>query len=304
MKKQRRRMSLSRRRSVTGFVFITPWLIGFLWFYGKGAIQAVLFSLSTMTMKQSGGYQLDFAGLDNFKYVFLQHATFNQTLVSSLMNMLIDVPLIIFFSLFMALILNSKFKGRAVIRAILFLPIIMSSGAIRDSIAMAQQTIMGGVAAVSSEAAASESGVNVQYLMNMLMNLGFPATLSEYLIAAVGRIFDIVQASGIQIIIFLAALQSVPGNLYEVAQIEGATPYETFWKVTFPMVSPHIVTNVVYTIVDKFMNSDIIDVAYDMAFSSYNWSVSVAMSLISSFAVCIILFVITKAISKFVFYYN
>lgn len=300
---KKKKMSLIQKRAVTGLLFITPWLIGFLWFYLKGFIQAVRFSLSNMQMLETGGYQLDFTGLANFRYALFQDADYNQILVSSIGNMLIDVPLIIFFSLFIAIILNGKFKGRTVFRAILFLPIILNSGAISASIALAQQAVSGGVAAVSSEAAAA-SGVNIEYLLSMLTDLGFPAALADYLIAAVGRIFDIVQASGVQIIIFIAALQSVPGALYEVSQIEGATAYETFWKVTFPMVSPLIVTNVVYTIVDAFVNSEVVQEAYDMAFTNYNWGVSVAMSLMSSLVVCLVLVVIVKLISSKVFYYN
>lgn len=300
---KKKKMSLIQKRAVTGLLFITPWLIGFLWFYLKGFIQAVRFSLSDMQMLETGGYQLDFTGLANFRYALFQDANYNQTLVSSVGNMLIDVPLIIFFSLFIAIILNGKFKGRTIFRAILFLPIILNSGAISASIALAQQAVSGGVAAVSSEAAAA-SGVNIEYLLSMLTDLGFPAALADYLIAAVGRIFDIVQASGVQIIIFIAALQSVPGALYEVSQIEGATAYETFWKVTFPMVSPLIVTNVVYTIVDAFINSEVVQEAYDMAFTNYNWGVSVAMSLMSSLVVCLVLVVIVKLISSKVFYYN
>ena len=106
-----------------------------------------------------------------------------------------------------------------------------------------------------------------------------------------------------QIIIFIAALQSVPGALYEVAKIEGATGYETFWKVTFPMVSPLIITNVVYTIVDSFVDSDVVEKAYDMAFVNFDWGVS-AMSLLSSVIVIALLVIVCKLISKKVFYYN
>ena len=303
MRKGKKRISLRQKRAFTGLIFILPWLIGFLWFYGKGFIQAARFSLSTMTMQPTGGYTLDFVGLDNFKYLLFQHASYNQTLVSSVSNMLLDVPLIIFFSLFMAIILNGKLKGKTAMRVVLFLPIIMSSGAISSSISLAQQSISGGVSAVSSEAAVS--GVtNVTYLLQMLSNLGIPVKLTDYLVAAVGRIYQIVQASGVQIIIFIAALQSVPGSLYEVSKIEGATAYETFWKVTFPMVSPLIITNVVYTIVDAYRNSQVVKEAYTMAFSNYNWSVSVAMSLLSSLVVCIVLVIVTGLISRRVFYYN
>ena len=134
--KKKKRISLIQKRAITGLIFITPWLIGFLWFYVKGFIQSVRFSLSDMQMLETGGYQLEFTGLANFKYALFQDAEYNQILVSSIGNMLIDVPLIIFFSLFIAIILNGKFKGRTVFRAILFLPIILNSGAISASIAL------------------------------------------------------------------------------------------------------------------------------------------------------------------------
>ena len=298
--KKKKKLSLLQKRALTGFAFITPWLIGFLWFYVKSLIQAVRFSLSKMEMLESGGYTLKFTGLDNFKYALFQDPTYNQILATSIRDIVIDVPLIIFFSL---LICNGKFKGRTLVRAILFLPIIMNAGAINNAIEMAREAVTGGVAAVSAEAAVA-SGVNVDYFMNLFMDLGFPVALLDYITAAVGRIFDIVQASGVQIIIFIAALQSVPGALYEVAKIEGATGYETFWKVTFPMVSPLIITNVVYTIVDSFVDSDVVEKAYDMAFVNFDWGVSVAMSLLSSVIVIALLVIVCKLISKKVFYYN
>ena len=294
--KKKKKLSLLQKRALTGFAFITPWLIGFLWFYVKSLIQAVRFSLSKMEMLESGGYTLKFTGLDNFKYALFQDPTYNQILATSIRDIVIDVPLIIFFSLFIAMICNGKFKGRTLVRA-------MNAGAINNAIEMAREAVTGGVAAVSAEAAVA-SGVNVDYFMNLFMDLGFPVALLDYITAAVGRIFDIVQASGVQIIIFIAALQSVPGALYEVAKIEGATGYETFWKVTFPMVSPLIITNVVYTIVDSFVDSDVVEKAYDMAFVNFDWGVSVAMSLLSSVIVIALLVIVCKLISKKVFYYN
>ena len=280
--KKKKKLSLLQKRALTGFAFITPWLIGFLWFYVKSLIQAVRFSLSKMEMLESGGYTLKFTGLDNFKYALFQDPTYNQILATSIRDIVIDVPLIIFFSLFIAMICNGKFKGRTLVRAILFLPIIMNAGAINNAIEMAREAVTGGVAAVSAEAAVA-SGVNVDYFMNLFMDLGFPVALLDYITAAVGRIFDIVQASGVQIIIFIAALQSVPGALYEVAKIEGATGYE---------------------IVDSFVDSDVVEKAYDMAFVNFDWGVSVAMSLLSSVIVIALLVIVCKLISKKVFYYN
>ncbi len=299
----KKKLTLMQKRAITGILFISPWLIGFIWFYVRSFIMAIQFSLSKLTVIENGGFTLDFIGLDNFKYAFLEDPTFNQILVQSVKDMIIDVPLIIFFSLFVAILLNQKFKGRTLVRAIFFLPVIMNSGAISQTLALAQAAASGGVAAVSAEAAAVQ-GVNVEYFMSLFLDLGFPKAILDYIIMAVARIYDIVQASGIQIIIFIAALQSVPGALYEVSKIEGATAYETFWKVTFPMVSPLILTNVVYTIVDSFVISTVVDKAYEVAFTNFNWGVSVAMSLISTFIVCTILLIVGKVLSKKTFYYN
>lgn len=300
---KKKKLTLMQKKAVTGLLFISPWLLGFIVFYVRSIVMAVQFSLSKLIMIDGGGFTLDFVGLDNFKYAFMEDPTFNQILVGSIGDMLIDVPLIIFFSLFVAILINHNFKGRTLVRAIFFLPVIMNAGAINEALSMAQQAATGGVAAVSAEAA-SVQGVNVQYFVEMLSDLGIPNMILDYVIMAVARIYSIVQASGIQIIIFIAALQSVPGSLYEVSKIEGATAYETFWKITFPMVSPLILTNVVYTIVDSFVISEVVDKAYEVAFTNFDWGVSVAMSLVSTAIVCFILLVLGKFLSKKTFYYN
>ena len=140
--------------------------------------------------------------------------------------------------------------------------------------------------------------------MEMFASMGLPSGLLDYVVGAVGRINDIISASGVQIIIFIAALQSIPGSLYEVAKIEGATAYETFWKVTFPMVMPHIITNIVYTVVDNFANSEIVEMAYNTAFTDVNYGLSSAMSLISTAIVCLILVLVCGFSQKRTFYYN
>lgn len=300
---KKKKLTLMQKKAITGLLFIAPWLIGFIVFYVRSLIMAVQFSFSKLDMIENGGFTLKFIGLDNYKFAFLEDPTFNPILVQSVVDMLIDVPLIIFFSLFVAILLNQRFKGRTLVRAIFFLPVIMNSGAINEALTLAQQAATGGVAAVSAEAAAVQ-GVNVEYFVSLFLDLGFPKVVLDYIIMAVARIYDIVQSSGIQIIIFIAALQSVPGALYEVSKIEGATAYETFWKVTFPMVSPLILTNVVYTIVDSFVISGVVDKAYEVAFTNFNWGVSVAMSLVSTTIVCVILLILGKFLSKKTFYYN
>ena len=293
---------------LAGYSFILPWVIGFAVFYLKSIFQTIQFSFSEMAMDAiNGGYTLTPVGWENFRYAFLEHGSFKQTLTSSVMNMLIDVPLITFFSLFMAMLLNKKFPGRAVVRAIFFLPVILASGAIVDAIAMGEMMMQGGVTGQSAEmevSAASVIAFDIDYLISMFMNLGLPAKFLNYITSAVGRINDIISMSGVQIVLFIAALQSIPSSLYEVAKIEGATGYETFWKITFPMVMPHIITNVVYTIVDSFEQSQILQLADTTTFEMWNYGLGSVFSLVSTIVTCIILVVVVGFIQKRTFYYN
>ena len=304
--KKRKKRTLSQRQAMKGFLFITPWLIGFIWFYARSLFMTVQFSFSEMVVNPGGGYTLDFVWLDNFIYAFRAHATYKQILTTSIGNMIVDVPLITFFSLFMAMLLNRKFKGRTLVRAIFFLPVILNADAIVDAMNLSRLMMSGGISSASAEMAASaSSGMSVEYYIQMFSSLGLPEVLIEYISGAVSRISDIINASGVQIIIFRAALQSIPGSMYEVAKIEGATAYETFWKVTFPMVMPHIITNVVYTVVDSFAKSDVIELAYDTAFGpQMNYGLSSVFSLVSTVITCLILVIVCGLIQKRTFYYN
>lgn len=299
-------MTLSQKRTISGYLFILPWLIGFLVFYLRSLFMTVEFSLSELTMDVvNGGYKLEFKGLDNYIYAFTVHGSFKQILTTSVMDMLIDVPLIIFFSLFMALLLNRDFKGRTLVRAIFFLPVILNAEAILDAIETATVMVGTGISSSSSEMSdAAASGMGINYYIELFGNLMLPRQLLEYIVGAVDRITSIISASGVQIVIFIAALQSIPGSLYEVAKIEGATAYETFWKVTFPMVMPHIITNIVYTVVDSFISSDVVDLAYTTAFTDFNYGLSSVFSIVSTLVTCLILVLVCGWIQKRTFYYN
>ena len=302
MKFKRKKLTLLQKRMRTGYLFILPWLIGFIVFYVRSLFLTGQFAFSELTMDAAaGGYHLENVGFDNFIYAFRAHGSFKQILTTSVINMLIDVPLITFFSLFMALLLNKKFPGRFVVRAIFFLPIILNSGAITAAMEMSEAMMSGGISTMASEVSSSVaagSAISVDYLIDLFRSLGIPMALLDYVIAAVARINDIIAASGVQIIIFIAALQAIPGSLYEVARIEGATGYETFWKVTFPMVMPHIITNVVYTIVDSFTESEVVELAYETAFNKFNYGLSSVFSLVSTLITCIILVIVCGFIQK------
>jgi ABC-type sugar transport system permease subunit len=305
-KKRKTVMTLSRRRAITGLCFVAPFIFGFSVFYLRSLWETLRFAFSETTI-EGLGYTLRFVGTANFVEAFTEHPRFNQFLVDSIISMLVDVPLIIFFSLFIAIMLNQKFRGRTVARAIFFMPVLLNAPAISGALETVRAMMLGGSSpapATMMEAVNSGGGINVVYYILLLNDLGLPIGVLNYVIEAVTRINYVITMSGVQIIIFLAALQSISPALYEVAKIEGATPYETFWKVTFPMVSPLLVTNMVYTVIDSFVNSRVLQEAYDTMFSQFNHSLSAVFSLVSMVAVCGILGIASWAVSKLVYYHN
>lgn len=302
--KKKKKLTLAHKRAITGYTFILPWLIGFAIFYVKSLFMTIQFTLSDV---ENGvmGYTTDFCGIDNLKYIFAVDPDFNQTLVTSLKDILIDVPLVLTFALLMAMLLNQKFTGRTIFRAIFFIPVIMGSEAIADTIESARQAAVGGISSTSAAITeASSTTVNLDYYIELFKVIGLPSGILDYVIDAVGRISEVVDLSGVQIVIFIAALQSIPSSLYEVARIEGATAYETFWKVTFPMVLPHIITCLVYTVVDAFADSEIVQYSYETIFTNMDYDYGSAMALVSMIIVCLVLFIVVALIQKRTFYYN
>ncbi len=285
-----------------GYAFILPWLLGFVLLFAAPLAESINFSMSSLKIAP-GGYELEFIGLENFRNALFVDPNFNRILTESITEMAWNVPMILFFSLFSAVLLNQKFKGRALARAIFFLPVILASGAV----ASAQEAgliSLTGSSQIAAELGEQQNGFDVIGLMFLLDEAGMPVFLIDYIIDAVMRIYEIIRSSGVQILIFLAALQSVPAAMYEVAKIEGATPYESFWKITFPMVSPLILTNIIYTIIDSFANSEVTKTIYETAFQSQNFGLSASMSWLYTLIVSIILIVIGFIINRKVFYYN
>lgn len=301
-------LSLSGKKAVVGLLFVLPFLIGFTCFIAYGIVTTIRMSLSDVVVAgATSGIDLLWNDFANYIQAFTVHPTFAETLGTSILDMVIDVPLIIFFSLFMALLINQEFRGRTMVRAIFFLPVILGAPAIANALAMARAMMVGGVSPASAEVMESisaSSSVNLQYYLNMLGNIAIPPVVLGYIVGAVGRINTIITSSGVQIVIFLAALQSIPPSVYEAAKIEGASSYETFWLITFPMVSPLILTNVVYTIIDSFVSSSVVSLSYNTIFSEYNFGLGSVFSLVSSLAVCLILIVVALLLGRKTFYYT
>jgi ABC-type sugar transport system permease subunit len=295
-------LTLAQKRAILGIFFILPWLIGFVFLFLTPLLESIRFSFSELQVTP-GGFTLEFSGIGNFRVALTVDPEFNRVLTQSILEMVYDVPMILFFSLFTATLLNQKFRGRSVARAVFFLPVILASGAVAAAQASGLIQLTGSSEA-AQELAQQQMGFDPMMVVRMLGNAGIPLWFVEYISEAITRIYEIISSSGVQILIFLAALQSVPSSMYEVAKIDGATAYEMFWKITFPMVSPLILTNVIYTIIDSFADSPVTERIYQTAFVSQNFGLSAAMAWLYTLAVSLLLIIVGFLISRRVFYHN
>jgi ABC-type sugar transport system permease subunit len=230
----------------------------------------------------------------------------------------------------MAVVLNSKFTGRTFVRAVFFMPVIFNSQAI--DLAVAARSAMSD--AINSNAQTIFD--NMFSFKDFLLKANLPTFAVTFLGDASTKIYDIISFSGIQILIFLSAIQSVPKHLYEAAKMEGATQYEMFWKITFPMVSPMLLTSAVYTIIDSYTRSPMIKALtkysttgtekvkespgltgkalelYNMfsgeEFTEFNelskYGIGAGLSLLYSVMVILIIVIVLGILSKAVFYYD
>lgn len=248
-KESKHKISYEYRQAFTGFMFVLPWFLGFLLFFAYPCFQSLRYSFSQVSVFEN--YKCTWSGLDNYAEILTGDAIFMKNLVSTLTDLAINVPIILIFSLFVAVLLNRKFVGRGLVRGIFFLPVIVTTGIVMttfnsssDASAVMEGDVGNGV--LFEVANASE----------FLAELGLNEKLTEYMTLVADRIFDVVWDSGIQILLFLAALQGISPSLYEASDVEGATAWETFWLITFPNVAPIILVNIVYTIVDTFGDTD------------------------------------------------
>ena len=254
---KRRKVSLDKRKARSGYFFVAPFLIGLVLIYVPILIDSIWMSFC-YTKQTIGAPIYEWIGFQNYSDAFRDKA-FVSTLVSGIQQLVFEVPAIIVFSLFVAVVLNQKMLGRAVFRAIFFVPVILSAG-LMETI-NANDVISGAVEGGVNDGSGGASGggaaeiISVMDFQALFANMKVGQELVTYVVGLVNSIYDIVNDSGVQKLIFLAGLQSISPSIYEAAQIEGATGWETFWKITFPMISPMILVNSVYTLIDAFTKS-------------------------------------------------
>lgn len=247
----KRRTRIITKDDVAGYLFVLPFLIGFAVFFIRPMAESVVYSFSEISFGVDG-MRLNAAGFKNYAYALFSDADFLKKLLTSTGEILWNIPVIMFFSIFMALLLNGEFVGRLFFRMILFLPVIFALPAFLENVGAAG---MDGRMAEGRALVVETSATLKQLMMDLMNNFGLPDGLLDLLQTYLQNILQICWKSGIQIVLFIIGLQAIPAHLYEVCELEGATKWETFWKITFPLLSPTILLCLIYTIIDLFNSS-------------------------------------------------
>ena len=306
--KQRKPASLDSKKARAGWIFVLPFIIGFVLVYLPVIIDSITFSFNELTILSQGGYELEFVGLQNYQSALFKDTGFTEALIAGMKQLVIDIPCIVFFSLFIAIILNQKILGRAAFRAIFFIPVILTTGLIGQidaNNAMLEHMQSGSTNTGLGEEEAAGGILNVMDVQALFSNMAVGQGLVKYVVDAVNSIFDIVNRCGVQMLIFLSGLQSISPAIYESCQIDGASGWETFWKVTLPMVSPMILVNTIYTVIDAFTattNKVMTYINTVYSGSQEGMVISSAMSWMYFLLVIIIIGAVVGIISRFVFY--
>ena len=247
---------LMTKQDNAGWIFITPFLFGFVFIYLRVFIDSIIYSFSNIVQGDEG-FILENVGWKNYEYVLFSSTDFVQELVNSVLPLIPNVLMIVIFSLFIAVLLNQKMKFRGLYRVIFFMPVILSVGIIAEA-EMSNRIISGmwETGGIDTGAAGGSGLINALDVQQYLSYVNISPEFTDYITSAVDNIYGIINSSGVQILIFLAGLQSISPSVYEAAYVEGASGWEVFWKITFPMISPIMYLNIIYTIIDGFTNGN------------------------------------------------
>lgn len=271
-KKLTRSRSLERRNRRNGFLFTLPWLIGMLLFFIVPLFQSVAFSFSDVKVTESG-FKTSFIGLDNFKYILFESPEYLNNLMDSLTKFAYQIPIIMILSCIIAVVLNSKFHGRTFFRSLYFIPVILANSVV--------MTLIGSSSAVEEMAQATQSAYlsGIIDFESLFAQMGIPSEATNLIFRYVNEIFDLIWLSGVQIVLFISGLQSIPDQLYEVSKVEGASKWEEFWYITVPMLGNTIVLVLVYTAIEFCVSASnkVVQQAYTVLLDQQIYSTSAAM---------------------------
>ena len=306
-RKKKRGASLDVKKARAGWLFVLPFIIGFVLLYLPVIYDSIKYSFHDIRILTGGGFKLRWVGFENYSNALFVDPNFVQKLGEGITQLILDIPAIVIFSLFVAILLNGKIAGRAAFRAIFFIPVLLTTGLIAEIDASnTLANYMGdaeGIDTGSGESQVAEI-VSVMDVEALFSNMMIGTELVQYVVNLVNNIFNIINRSGVQMLIFLSGLQSISPAIYESCSIDGASGWETFWKITLPMVSPMILVNAVYTVIDSFTSSSNVVMQYieSQSPTSSGDPLTSAMSWMYFLIVILMIVLVAGLVSAFVFY--
>lgn len=236
----------TRKKQMYGRMFILPWEIGFVLFFLQPLIQSLVFVFSSVTVDfEAGVFITKWNGIENIRYFLYEDTEYVNYLVESLTSFVLNIPLVVALSLIVGVLLNQKFKGRVMFRSIFFLPVIIATGVV--------MTYLAGDATAEGMRDVGSNGIDIT---SILQSMNLTSNVTSKLLGFVNQIFDLFWDCGVQIVLFISGLQSIPEQLYEVCRVEGANKWEEFWYVTFPMLSGTTMLVIVFTAIEIFTDSN------------------------------------------------
>lgn len=286
-------LSYKNQKRLWAGIFLAPWVIGFLFLFLVPLVTSFTYSFYNLSVGEGGGLNMVWVGLGNYQNALFEHTVgttiFQMEMLTTVQDVLINIPVIMIFSLFIATILNSEFKGRAIVRAIFFIPVILNSAAVASAMSSGQ---------IMTDALTETGGFGAIFELDQyLIRAGIGTGLVDLVVGLVERIYSILALSGVPILLFLASIQSIPRHLYEAAEIEGATKYEMFWLITLPNVTPHLTTVAIYVLIDTFLSSPV--AAYINRLKTTEWGLNAAMSWLYVGAMLVILIIVVLIAKAF-----
>lgn len=234
---------IERLKNRYGLIFVGPWILGMLLFFIIPVIQSVIYSFCEMTVS-SGEIGTKFIGIANYRKILISDPQYTDQLISSVTPIFYSLPIILLLSMVLAILLNQKFKGRLFFRALYFLPVIIATGTVME---LLFSTTRSGLTDIGVSDSFSSGMIDVSVIISQL---GFSGQVAEYIMTVINRIFDLIWSCGIQTVLFLAGLQSIPSSIYEASKVEGANKWEEFWFITFPSLSRITLLVLVFTLIE------------------------------------------------------
>lgn len=288
-KNRRRGLSLERKKSLFGYVFVSPIILGMVAIYIPVLVQSCIYSFTENAGRYGEDYK--FVGWQNYHDALFVESGFLQNVYSSTVALLPQIFIILIFAFFMANILNQNFRGRSVARVIFFIPVVLSTGIVTyfDNLSSMTDIYEGGEKLdIGGAAANTFDFVEIEaMLLSALGNSGLATIIS----GAIGSLYTVITSSGVQMLIFLSGLQSISINMYEAAKVEGATGWEVFWKISFPMISPLILVNLLYTVIDLFTSVDNATISFIAKYYENVATYSIASAFSWMYTILLLLFV-------------